>query len=642
MNNTKRLSFNVSAIVQAFAFALAFVLVMFSSSSLNAQVPLPKRNSRANQSAQTAQPQRQIDEQLARNFFNNKEYDKAADLYRQLYIDNSYYYYFSQYIDCLVFLERFDEAEKDLRSFVKNDNTTNKWKAQVNLAYVLLRNNEKDKSDKILKKLINELPQDKNVFIQIANMMRSKDFNEFAIMLYDRGSASSSMGYKFFMEKALTYQNMMDFEKATENYLLQLEEDPDDYDIVKSRMSFMLRTDIDDSVTDDMRLALLKKVQDNPENETFAELLVWFALQMKDYEIALDQEIALDRRMDEREYDIIYLAKIARDNEQYDIAIRAYEYLIKKSKEGAFYSEAVVGMTELEYIKSLEMSYHGINEREFYSDFEKRIENECLELGITDKTIPMLIIRAEILAFRLDDTEKAIDILNNALTLNLSRFNKARLKMELADIYLFKEEVWEATLLYSQVDKSMKEEPLGHEARFKNAQLRYYIGEFDWALSVLNILKSATSKLIANDAMTLSLVISDNLEYDTVALQRLAKADFYIYQKRYELANQMLDSINIYNPNEVSMPYLLMRKANIAMEKQDYEMADSLYKRVYQGYADSYMADDALVKDAVLLERYLDKKEEAMECYAKLIDEYTASVYVAQARNAYRRLRNLQ
>lgn len=263
-----------------------------------------------------------------------------------------------------------------------------------------------------------------------------------------------------------------------------------------------------------------------------------------------------------------------------------------------------------------------------------------MELGINDKTIPILIIRAEILAFKLDDNEKAITLLNDALTLNLSKLNKAKLKMKLADIYLFKEEVWEATLLYSQIDKSMKEEPIGHEARFKNAQLRYYIGEFDWALSVLNILKSSTSKLIANDAMTLSLVISDNLEYDTIALQRLAKADFYIYQKRYEIANQMLDSINIYNPNEVSMPYLLMRKAQIAVENQEYNLADSLYKRVYQGYADSYMADDALMKDAVLLERFLDNKEEAMECYAKIIDEYTASVYVAQARNAYRRLRD--
>ena len=613
-----------------FCFLISSLL---SISSLKAQVPVPQHQAKSNQSAKN---QRQVNEQLARSFFNNKEYEKAADLYQQLYVNYRYYYYFQQYIECLIFLDRFDEAEKDLKSFIKNDNTTNKWRANVTLAYVLFRNNENDKSDKILKKLINELPADRNVFIQIANEMRSKDFNEFAIILYDRGSSISSLDYKFYMEKALTYQNMMDFEKATENYLLQLEEDSSDYEVIKSRMSYMLRYNIEDSMIDDMRFVLLKKAQENRDNEYFAELLVWFALQMKDYEIALDQEIALDRRLGDREFDIIYLAKIARDNEQYDVALKAYDYLVKKSNEGAYYEDAVVGMTEVQYQKA-EMPQATT---EFYSEFEKRIEKECLELGVFDKTIPILIIRAEILAFRLEEKEKAIEILNDALSLNISRLNKARVKMKLADIYLFKEEVWEATLLYSQVDKSMKEEPIGHEARFKNAQLRYYIGEFDWALSVLNILKSATSKLIANDAMTLSLVISDNLEYDTIALQRLAKADFYIYQKRYGLANQMLDSINVYNPNEVSMPYLLMRKAQIAMENNDYEMADSLYKRVYQGYADGYMADDALMKDAVLLEKYLNKKEEAMECYAKLIDEYTASVYVAQARNAYRRIRS--
>ena len=609
-----------------------FLLILLSTSSSNAQVPLPPHNSRSNQSTQS---QRQVNEQLARNFFNNEEYDKAADIYQQLYIDYRYYYYFQQYIECLISLERFDDAEKDLRSFVKNDNTTNKWKTTVTLAYVYFRNNNKDKSDKTLKKLINELPEDRNLYIQIANVMISKSFNDFAIMLYDKGAASS-LDYNFFMEKALAYQNMMDFVKATENYLLQLEEDSGDYDVVKSRLSFMLRYNIDDSVIDDIRYALLKKAQDNKENEIFSELLVWFALQMKDYEIALEQEIALDRRLGDREYDIIYLAKIAFDNEQYDIASKAYEYLVNKSHEGAYYEDAVVGLIEVQY-KNVENSSATT---EFYSDFEKRIEKECLELGISDKTTSILIIRADVLAFNLNEIDKSIDILNEALEQNISKLNKARLKMKLADIYLFKEEVWEATLLYSQVDKSMKEEPIGHEARLKNAQLRYYIGEFDWSLAVLNILKSATSKLIANDAMTLSLVISDNLEYDTIALQRLAKADYYIYQKRYELANQMLDSVNVYNPNEVSMPYLLMRKAQIAMENSDYEMADSLYKRVYQGYADSYMADDALLKDAVLLEKYLNKKEEALECYAKIIDEYTASVYVAQARNAYRRIRS--
>ena len=611
------------------------ILILLATSSLKAQNHVPQHQSRSSQSAQS---QRQVDEQLARNFFNNKEYDKAADLYQQLYINHRYYNYFSQYIECLIFLDKFEEAEKDLRSFIKNDNTTNKWRSSVILAYVLFRNNEKDKSDKVLKKLINELPADKSVFIQIANVMNAKDFNEFAIMLYDRGAGISSMNCKFYMEKAQAYLSMTDFEKATENYLLHLEEDPSDYDVVKSRMSYMLRYNIDDSVIDDIRFALLKKAQENRDSEVFAELLVWFALQMKDYDIALDQEIALDRRLGDREFDIIYLAKISRDNEQYDIAIKAYDYLVKKSQEGAYYEEAIVGMIQVQYQK-MNMSKSD-NAMESYSNLEKRIEKECLELGISDKTIPILIIRADILAFRLNEMDKAIDVLNEALLLNLSRLNKAKLKMELADIYLFKEEVWEATLLYSQVDKSMKEEPIGHEARFKNAQLRYYIGEFDWALAVLNILKSATSKLIANDAMTLSLTITDNLEYDTIALQRLAKADFYIYQKRYDIANKILDSVNVYNPNEVSMPYLLMRKAHIAMENNDYVMADSLYKRVYQGYADSYMADDALMKDAILLERFLDDKEGAMECYAKLIDEYSASVYVAQARNAYRRIRN--
>ena len=617
-------------------FLVFFVLMLLPTSSLKAQVPVPPQHKSKNN--QSAQASRQVDEQLAYKFLNDKEYDKAADIYQQLYVNRGYYHYFSQYVECLILLEKLDEAEKELKSFIKTDNTTNKWKSNVALAYVFLRKNEKDKSDKILKKLINELPEDKNLFNQIANGMRAKDFNEFAIMLYDRGSNISSMNYKFFMEKAQTYQTMMNFEKATENYLLHLEESPEDYDVVKSRMSYMLRYNVDDSVVDDMRFVLLKKAQDNMNNEIFAELLVWFALQMKDYEIALDQEIALDRRFSDREFDIIYLAKIARDNEQYDIAIKAYDYLVKKAQEGAYYEEAVVGLIEVQY-QSVVSSKSG-ETAEFYSEFEKRIEKECLELNISDKTAPILIIRADILAFRLNEIEKAIEILENALNLNLSKLNKSRLKMKLADIYLFKEEVWEATLLYSQVDKSMKEEPIGHEARFKNAQLRYYIGEFDWALAVLNILKSATSKLIANDAMTLSLMITDNLEYDTVALQRLAKADYYIYQKRYELANQMLDSVNMYNPNEVSMPCLLMRKAQMAFDNNDYEMADSLYKRVYQGYADSYIADDALLKDAILLEKFLDRKEEAMECYAKLIDDYASSVYVAQARNAYRRIRN--
>ena len=231
-------------------------------------------------------------------------------------------------------------------------------------------------------------------------------------------------------------------------------------------------------------------------------------------------------------------------------------------------------------------------------------------------------------------------MLNRVLELGFLPKTNAELKMKLADIYLLTDEVWEATLLYSQVEKSMKNEPIAHEAKFRNAQLRYFIGEFGWANAALDVLKAATSKLVANDAMTLSLTISDNLEYDTIGLRRLARADYYIYQRKYDLAIVTLDSVAAYNPNEESLPNVFYRKAKIAINKGDYELADSLFKRVYEGYADSYMADEALVEDAQLLENQLNRKEEAMECYSRLFDYYTASVYVAQARKSYRRLRD--
>ena len=216
---------------------------------------------------------------------------------------------------------------------------------------------------------------------------------------------------------------------------------------------------------------------------------------------------------------------------------------------------------------------------------------------------------------------------------------QCQLKLKLADIYLYIDEVWEATLLYSQVEKSMKEEPLGHEARFRNARLRYFIGEFNWAQTQLNVLKAATSKLIANDAMTLSLIIGDNLEYDTTGteLNRLAKADFKIYQHREDEALALLDSIR-HNGNEISKPHALFRIAEITSQRGDYVLADSLYLQLVNSFPDSYMADDALMHAALLEHQQLKAGEAAKQHYELLIDQYPTSLYTAQAKKNYRKL----
>ena len=249
------------------------------------------------------------------------------------------------------------------------------------------------------------------------------------------------------------------------------------------------------------------------------------------------------------------------------------------------------------------------------------------------------MIQADIKTYQLGQSKEAIALLQNAIGNVNGKQDQAQLKLKLGDIYLHEDEMWEATLLYSQVDKSMKEEPLGHEARFKNAQLRYFIGEYEWAESQLKVLKAATSKLIANDAMTLSLIIKDNLEADTsgIELKRLARADYRIYQQRDDEALVLLDEI-IANGNEVSIPHALFRKGEMAEKRKEHESAEQLFLQIVEQYPDSYMADAALMQAALIEQNQLKDKGLAKQHYEKLIDEYPTSIYTAQAKKNYRKL----
>ena len=317
------------------------------------------------------------------------------------------------------------------------------------------------------------------------------------------------------------------------------------------------------------------------------------------------------------------------------MAREGYQYVLKKGKSGPYYGQALTGILNAEYKKLKATNSKDANA---YERLSKRIEDSYNDINTNDLT-KLTVIQADIMAYQLGQTEEAVALLTNTLAEVNNKQDQASLKLKLADIYLREDEVWEATLLYSQVDKSMKEEPLGHEARFKNAQLRYFIGEYEWAESQLKVLKAATSKLIANDAMTLSLVIKDNLEVDTtgVELNRLAHADYKIYQQREDEALALLDEI-IANGNEISKPHALFRKSEIAELRKEYETAEQLYLQIVEHYSDSYMADAALMHAALIEQNHLKNKELAKQHYEKLIDEYPTSIYTAQAKKNYRKL----
>lgn len=580
--------------------------------------------------------QRQYTEQLASKFYNEKDYEKAQELYLKLYEQYKQQHHFSQYIECLIKLKEYDKAEKMLKSYVKHN--TN-WKARIDLIYIHTLNNQSSKAQKEFNKLIEDLPIEKNAILLITNALRSRNLNEQALIVFDEAEKKSKDDYQYNIERAYTYHSMAIYDKAFEYYLKHLEADPSQYDVTKSRLQNMLIRDIDGRIAEEMRIALLRKNQEKPNNVQFAELLTWFSLQQKDYELAMTQSLSLDRRFKDRDAQILDLATICLKNQHYDAALEGYSYLHKKGKNSIFYNEAVKGLLRTEYHIA---ESDATTSDKTYKSLADRFDGALEELGLNRNTIDLVDINAKIKAYHLGQDQQAIDMLQQALGLPFYDNDKAQLKLTLADIYLLQDEVWEATLLYSQVDKALKEEPIGHEARYRNARLRYFIGEFLWAKAQLDVLKAATSKLIANDAMTLLFTIKDNLDADTTgtALKLLSKADYYLYQNKLSQAQTLLDSIMTYHNNEASAPHALLRKAEIMERRGDYHAADSLLRDLSNSYPDSYITDDALMRDATLCQDRLHDYDRARQCYEQLIDDYPTSIFVPQARKKYRTIQH--
>ena len=610
-----------------------FIFLFFSFAfcfQANAQIDTPPKGKKIDV---RQKDQIQIDDQLANQHYRNHEYDQARDIFASLYKKTGQIHYFQQYVECLIQEKDFDQAEKELKTFLKKN--PNHSKSIADLIYVYEHQGKNDKATKQFNDVLKNLPANAPAIRGLSNAFQARGLYDMAIDILKKGNKLLDGNENFYMDLAYLNQSMVNYQEAFRYYFLELENHPGQYNNIRNRLQTLLFYDVNNSIADELRIALLQQTQQKPDNLEFAQLLVWFALQQEDYDIALAQCQSIDRRTHDQDAQINNLSDICLNNKQYDVALQGYSYILDKGKSSPFYGQALTGIINTEYQK---LKAANSTDTKAYEKLSKRIDEAYNSINTNDLS-KLLVIKADIMAYRLNQSEQAIKLLMDNLNNITAKQSQAELKLKLGDIYLRDDEVWEATLLFSQVDKSMKEEPLGHEARFKNAQLRYFIGEYEWAESQLKVLKAATSKLIANDAMTLSLIIKDNLEVDTsgMELKRLARADYRIYQQREDEALTLLDDI-ISTGNETSKPHALFRKGEIAKKRKEFEVAEQLFLQIEEQYPESYMADAALMHAALIEQNELKNKELAKQHYEQLIDEYPTSIYTAQAKKNYRKL----
>ena len=573
-------------------------------------------------------------EKLAMSYYRTGEYEKSANLYGQLYEENPTRYYYQYYFNSLVKLKEYDAAEKLVK---KQKRKAGNYRTDIDLAYLYNVSGQKKKAIKTLDKLTKKIPDNRNQVSQLASALRSRGFYGDAIKVMERSSEKN--GFDFELEIAGAYQMLGNYPMMFESYLNHLENRPQDVQLVKSRMQMMLRFDVDQSMNRTLKQQLLLKTRENPDNLVYADLLLWHSMQSKDFEMAFLQASALDRRTGNAEGTLFEVAEISLANKDFEIAAKSYKFLLDNHKDGPFYSESYCGYYNT--LVSKEMENDKADSRT-WKKLQKTGEKALKELGVNAGSASISRQLGHIVAFKQLDYNRAKSILETALAIpNISMEEKSKIKLELADILVLQNKIWDASLLYSQIESDMKYESIGHEAKFRNARLFYYEGEYQWSLTRLDILKSATSKLIANNAMELSLFIGTMLQEDTLGftLDKFARADLYIYRQQYDSAIIFLDRIADFPSGPVSLEYQAYRKARVVEQSGDYILADSLYQQMWTNYPGSVKADNSIFYQAELNRLKLGNKQKAMDLYFKIMKEHPDSIYAGEARLRYREMR---
>ena len=571
---------------------------------------------------------------LASQYYQNGEYEKAASLYGQLLErDDRNETVFNRYVECLLSLERYDECEKAIKKQLK--------RSPENVAFYVTYGNLYERQGKTeeakaqYERAVLKMAPDYLSVNRLAMLFISSNKYDYATQAYERGGQLMKDPNRFAFNLGELYRRKGEQLKMIEYYLSAVEADPGRMPTVQTLLARYLSP----AEFTELQTQLYARIQES-DNPDFVELLAWSFVQRKDFKSALRQYKALDKRLSENGQRIFNLAGDAADAKDYETAISAYEYLVtEKDRLNPFFFDAKREAMECRRKKITEGYEYT---QEDLKLLEADYESFLTQFGKGKQTASIVLQLADLEAYYINNMPKAISLLEDLKkTPGLDRNTLARVKINLADCYLMHGDIWESTLLYSQVDKDFKEEQLGQEARFKNARLSYFNGDFQWSQAQFNVLKASTSKLIANDALDLSVFIMDNLNLDTTAeaISLYSAAEMLVFQNRFEEAFLKLDTLRRSFPEHSLQDDILYLEAQIYEKKRDYPKAAALYLEVVEKYKEDIRADNSLYNLAQLYEFKMIDLEKAKTLYEQIFIDYSGSVFAVDARKRFRILR---
>lgn len=567
-------------------------------------------------------------EQLANNYFDRGDFEKALLSYEDLLKNQiGNFNYFQRIIECYQQLQQYDKAQKaievQLDKFKQNQ-------LLVELGYNFQLQKDQEKANKYYNQAIDKIKKNANEVYGIAYIFEKKALVDYALLAYKTAlEKDPKMSFNFQM--ATLYGQQGNTDLMIDTFLQESFQNPQNLPLIQNQLSRFMTENVDATFNDSLKKALLVRAQ-KTQDVFWNDFLSWLFIQQKEYGKAFIQQKAIYKRNPDSFANIVNLGQMAIEDNDQDSATEILNFVLQNTRDLDLLIQSNSYLIEMKIDHATEKDYPTIT-----AELDKLIK----EFGVSPYTLSLLKLQADFNAFHLNNPEKAKAILKSAMEMPINRYQLAEVKMELADILLFEEKFNQALIYYSQIDEDMSGDVIGQEASLKTAKTSYFKTDFEWASHQLKVLKSASSQLIANDALDLFLLISDNTVEDSlqVALKKFARADFLLYQNKKAAALAGFQLILKEHKGEDIEPVTLLRIGKIYEKMGDFSNALANYDAIITKHKDCIYIDEALYFSAEIYNIQLKDPEKAKLLYEEMLTKHEDSIYYVDSRNKYRKLR---
>ncbi len=581
---------------------------------------------------------------LAQAFEQQQEYERALQLYNDLFVkDTANYVYFDALRRMFVQLKRYDDAVA--LSMRRLQSTPFDFTLQSNIGSLFSMAGNEQKADSVWNVVLLSANKNQMFFRAVANEQTNQRLFDKAIATYLRGRNESGDHFVFANELGYLYSFTMDFSNTTREYLRMVRQNEQQFDFVQSRLaSIISRPDGLSSC-----IAVVEEELRNQQTIPLMRLQMWLYMEANRYNDAFVVTQKLERLVNSNGQELFAFAeRVFRENE-FSVAAIAYQQALQNNGRMSFIPAAKFG-----YARCVEeLSLRGERTAETKKENNTLLETQPSFSGAINlysaivKEYPISQISANALYRigwirykQLFDLDGALQMFDSVMVSSPAGPMVPTVFATTGDIYVAQNKLDDAAKKYSAMASSPYSNPEQRtDAQFRLAEIQFFKNNFD---SVLALLAPLTENLKAdesNDALILQYFVIENRVQFPEALKQYSHAELLARQYKIGEAIQELSStIDIY-PAAPLADDALLKKAEYSIQLKRYAEALASYQKLLVDYKESIEKDKTQFKIGELYELYLMDKQKAIDAYEVILEKYPFSLFIEQARKKIRQLR---